>query len=51
MESKDHTGYYFDHIMRVTDIDFNNILSEEKTFGKVFLKRFSLSHFIQNFYG
>ena len=36
MESKDHTGYYFDHIMRVTDIDFNNILSEEKHLEKFF---------------
>ena len=28
--------YYFDDMMRVIDIDFNNILLEEKTYKKVF---------------
>ena len=36
---KNHTCNYFDDVMRVTDIDFNNILLEEKLHKK-FLKIF-----------
>ena len=48
MESKDElkeidikkrTCYYFDDIMRVTDIDFDNILSDEKSYKTYFIGR------------
>ena len=38
--------YYFDHMMRVIDIDFNNILLEEKTYKKVLLYDISYKVFI-----
>ena len=46
-DTKNHTCYYFDDIMKVRDIDFGNILLEVK----IYKKYFNLSHFIQNFYG
>ena len=47
---KNRPCFYFDDIMSVMDIDFNNILSEKNHITK-FWKYFSVVHFIQNFYG
>ena len=35
---KNRTCYYFDDIMRVIDIDFNNILLDEKSYEKILKK-------------
>ena len=34
IDIKNRTCYYFDDIMRVTDVDFNNILLEENLYKK-----------------
>ena len=34
IDIKNRTRYYFDDIMRVTDIDFNNILLDENLYKK-----------------
>ena len=36
IDIKNRTCYYFYDIMRVTDIDFNNILLDEKSYKKFF---------------
>ena len=35
IDIKNHTCYYFDHIMRVRDIDFCDILSDEKSYNTI----------------
>ena len=32
---KNRPCFYFDDIMRVMDIDFNNILSDQKSYNKI----------------
>ena len=36
IDIKNCTCYYFDYIMRVINIDFNNILFDEKAYKKIF---------------
>ena len=35
IDIKNRTRYYFDDIMRVTDIDFNNILLGKKSYKRI----------------
>ena len=35
IDIKNYTCYYFEDIMRVIDIDFNNILLDEKSYQKI----------------
>ena len=57
MESKDElkemdiekcTCYYFDDIMRVVDLDFDNILFEAKTYGNILIYDISYKTFMSS---
>ena len=52
MDIKNCTCYYFDDIFRfwVRDIDFSDILLEEKLYKEKKQKKFNSWHFIQNFH-
>ena len=50
IDTKNGTSYYFDNVIGVVDIDFEDISLNEKSY-ETYQKYFDLLHLIQNLYG
>ena len=46
IDVKNHTCYYFNDIMRVEDIDYDNILLDEKSYENILTHDISYKKFI-----